>query len=159
MRRRAFVGVMVALMMGVVAAPFVATASDDDERKLVVVVNRDNDVSNIDLEDLRDLYLGKRRFWANRSRVRAVDLIEKKTSEEKTAYTRFAQSFLGKNPAALKNYWIKMIFSGAGQPPKQLVSAAEVIEYIANDEGGIGYLYADQVTDEVRVVAISRPER
>ncbi|MBF0170274.1 MAG: hypothetical protein HQK87_04165 [Nitrospinae bacterium] len=132
--------------------------AEGGERKMVVVVNRDNPVANITLDDLRDLYFGKRRFWAHGERIQVADLVESKLPEEKSAFAHFAARFLGKEIDAVKSYWIKIIFSGAGQPPKQLRSAAEVIDFVAASEGGVGYLYADDVTPAVKVVAVSRPE-
>lgn len=157
MRRRTFIGLLSLLFTAVAVAPDVAVG-EANGRELVVVVNRDNPVTNITLHDLRDLYLGKRRFWSNGMRVHVADLVEKKVADDKTAFARFTREFIDKDPVALKSFWIKMIFSGSGQPPKQFETPEEVIHYVADDEGGVAYLYADQVSDAVKVIAVSRPD-
>jgi ABC-type phosphate transport system substrate-binding protein len=156
MKRRTFL-LSLALFGGALLAaeaPGVAAAAEK-ERALVIVVNKENRVNRLSHADLRDIFLGKRRFWAEGGAIAPVDFAEKGASEETTAYARFGLDVLHKDLGSLKNYWIRMMFSGKGQPPKRLEKASAVIDYVAEREGAIAYIYADQVTDRVKTINLS----
>ena len=59
------------------------------------------------------------------------------------AYDLFAQRVHKMTLKDLKRYWAKEVFSGRRQPPRQLATLQEVIDFIANTPGAIGYLPAD----------------
>ena len=58
-------------IVGGLCAPATALA---DAQVIAVVVDRDNPVSDIGVEALRSLFLGKRREWADGTRAVPVDL-------------------------------------------------------------------------------------
>ncbi|MEO8135385.1 MAG: hypothetical protein ABI831_15545 [Betaproteobacteria bacterium] len=70
-------------------------------------------------------------------------------SGEKAA---FYHSLLGKELSEIQSYWARLVFSGQGSPPRQMDSADEVIETVANNKGAIGYIDRKKVTARVRVV-------
>ena len=52
----------------------------------------------------------------------------------------------------MKSYWAKLIFTGKVVPVKQLSSDREVMEYVANHSGSIGYVDANNADSSVRVL-------
>jgi ABC-type phosphate transport system substrate-binding protein len=65
---------------------------------------------------------------------------------------QFYAQVAGKTPAQLKAYWSKIIFTGRGQPPPTVSSAAEMKKRISENPAAIGYLDSSMVDDSVRVV-------
>ena len=54
----------------------------------------------------------------------------------------------------MKRAWIRLVLSGEGVPPKVLGSEAEVLLYVAKNEGAIGFVDVDNVDDSVKVLAV-----
>lgn len=64
----------------------------------------------------------------------------------------FDHRILGKNESQMKSYWAKLIFTGKAVPFKQLNSDQEVMEFVANHPGAIGYVDAANADDSVKVL-------
>ncbi len=120
--------------------------------KLVVVVGSDNPVHELTGKDLKDMFLGRRLKWADGVAVQPCDLVEKQNGD--VARSVFAKEYLHKDAHTLKNYWIKMIFSGRGNPPMEFKRAKQVLRFVEETEGAIGYMLENQVTGDVKVVRI-----
>ena len=67
---------------------------------------------------------------------------------------QFYSRFAGKSQAQLKAHWSKIIFTGRGQPPRQVAGGAEARRAIADNPSAIGYLDPRQVDSSVRVLAL-----
>jgi len=134
------------------AGPVPARASQ--ERALVVVVNRANPVDELSEAEVARVFLGKRSFWPNGELIKPCDLIDSGMDERNSARGVFARRYLHKELLILKNYWIKMIFSGKAQPPVSLNNPQAVVHFVRDNPGGIGYLWASDVIGDVKTVRI-----
>lgn len=147
----------VAIAMAGLVATFCAVSGEADassKRELVVIANKANAVGSISKAELSSIYLGKRRTWVTGDIVKPCDLQESGVDEEQSSMAHFSSKFLNKDIATLKNYWIKMIFSGKGEPPHVFHKAEDIIHFVSEDPAALGYIYSDQVTGAVRVVPI-----
>ncbi len=54
----------------------------------------------------------------------------------------FLKTYLSRTQAQYKKYWKKLIFSGKGKSPKAFKTEAELLEYIAQTPGSLGYVGA-----------------
>lgn len=136
-------GWIVAVTLGTVHSAF---AGDEH---FVVIVHRDNPVTSIDRDFLRDAYLKKASDWSNGETIRPVDLASR--FEVREVFTR---EVLRKTSAQLRSYWNQQIFSGKGTPPVEADSIAEMIEYVATNAGAVGYLPAGASPARVKVVEV-----
>ncbi len=66
--------------------------------------------------------------------------------------SEFDSKVLGKSAAQLKAYWSKLVFTGKGNPPKDVASDADVKNLIANNPAMIGYIDAGAADGSVKVV-------
>ncbi|MGK7344709.1 MAG: hypothetical protein ACNS63_02740 [Candidatus Nitrospinota bacterium M3_3B_026] len=142
------------LLAGVLLLPAVSWAQSGEGRRLIVVVNKGNPVESLTDKELANIFLGKISVWKSGDAILTCDLIEQDASEEESARARFAEEYLGKDLYSIKSYWIKMIFSAKRRPPITMKKAGEVIRFVAENRGGIGYVYKDQASDEVKVVRV-----
>jgi hypothetical protein len=60
-------------------------------------------------------------------------------------------------PYVLRNYWDRMVFSGTGQSPSEVGSAAEMRERLLNSPGSIGYLPAELLDPRLRILKVVGP--
>ena len=129
-------------------------ADASSKRELVVIVNKANTVGSISKAELASIYLGKRKMWVTGDIVKPCDLQEPGVDEEQTSMGYFSARYLNKDMPTLKSYWIKMIFSGKGEPPPSFKKPEEVIRFVSENPGSLGYIYSDHVAGAVRVVPI-----
>lgn len=86
-------------------------------------------------DQVADLFLKKSTRWENGQTVVPLDLADgSKTRSE------FSSAMLGRDLAAVKSYWQKMIFSGRATAPVELATEAEVLEFVRKFPAAIGYV-------------------
>lgn len=108
-----------------------ASASAD----VVAVVSTQSAIVHLSANEIADIFLGKRTRFPDGSQAVPIDLAEG-SPERAEFYTRFA----AKNPVEMKMHWAKLIFTGRGQPPRQVSDAAAVKAALAQQPNAIGYL-------------------
>ena len=89
--------------------------------------------------------------WASGLAVEPVD-----QSPSAGVRERFSADVHGKAVGAVQSAWQRVIFSGRGVPPPEVASDEEVIAFVAEHPGGIGYVGEGAATDRVKVVDVSR---
>jgi len=109
------------------------------------------DVKEIGLSKtkLAKIYLGKLKKYSNGQRIKPVDL--PKNSKE---HIKFYKTVVKKSNSAVNRYWSKLKYTGKGKPPKELETAHDVMEWVANNEGAIGYIDGKYLNKSVKVVLI-----
>lgn len=118
--------------------------------EMVVIVNKDNPLSTISKADIEMIYLGKKRQFQNGLPAVPVDL-----PAEVPPRREFFANVLGKGEDAYRLYWVRMIFSGKGQPPLTLGAEDEAVRFVSRNKGGIAFVDSAGITPGVKVVSIS----
>lgn len=144
MRRRTFI------QLGVLLVPFggrrVLAA---DEPAFKVIVHPDNPVSRVDRDLLRDAFLKRATEWRSGDTIRPIDLTRRFPVRD-----RFTRDVLKKTPSQLKSYWTQQIFSGKGVPPPEADAVADVIAYVLDHLGGVGYVPASVDVGDAKLVRV-----
>ena len=117
--------------------------------QIAVVVNKGNEIKSVTLQSLQDIYARNKVSWRNNHKIFPVSM---KSKLEVTQ--SFFEKALGKTPREIKRAWIRLTLSGASAPPKVVGSEAEVLLYVAKNEGAIGFVGVDKVNDSVKVLAV-----
>ena len=115
--------------------------------EIAVVVSAKSPVGNLTQEQVSQIFLGKASSFPGGQTAMPID-----QSEGQAARDEFYTKITGKSPAQLKAYWSKLIFTGKGQPPKEVPSAAEVKKLVANNPNTIAYIDKASVDSSVKVV-------
>jgi len=66
---------------------------------------------------------------------------------------RFLQRYLHEDDDKYTAYWTVRRFIGKGIPPKELASPAEVIDFVQNTPGAIGYIDENELKPGLNVVS------
>ncbi len=114
-----------------------------------VIVNSSNPVTSLGTAYVSDLFLGKIGRWDHGEDVATVD-----QSARSSVRTQVSRSVHHKSVAAVKSHWQQRIFSGRGVPPPEFGSDAEVVAFVQQDPGAIGYVSISASLDTVKVVEI-----
>lgn len=115
---------------------------------IVTVVAADNPVGTLTRSEVSNIFLGKRQQFPDGRPALPIDQPE--GSPDRTAfYTAISK----KQPAEMKAYWSKMIFTGRGQPPPIVDDDEAVKARLARQPNAIGYI--DDAALDARVKAVT----
>ena len=114
---------------------------------LVVIMSAHSQVDSLSSTQVARCFLGKQACLPTGDSAVAVD------QPKGDLRDHFYLKFTAKPRAVLASFWAQRVFTGAGKPPPQLASAAEVIEFVANTPNAMGYVDRQDVTPQVKVVA------
>jgi ABC-type phosphate transport system substrate-binding protein len=115
---------------------------------LLVIGNAQIGVSSLSEQMIGDLYLGKAVQLASGKRIQVVDLPNGHPAREE-----FYRRVLGRDPAQIRAYWAKRIFTGKGTPPEIRPDERAVIKWVSEAPGRIGYVRSEALYDsDVKVL-------
>ena len=123
-----------------------ATASE-----LVVIVSARSTAPMLRNDQVAAIFLGQSAQFPDGANVTAVDQLVGSGPRDEF-YARVAS----KSPALLKAYWSKLLFTGRGQPPREVAGSAAVKKLVAETPGLIGYIERSALDATVRPVLVLR---
>jgi hypothetical protein len=133
--RRSSLLLLVLFALVTVAIPPRPQAGAQQRERIVVVLNARNPASTVSASDLRNIYLGRRRFWSNDLPVQAF------TRPETTPAGRgLLQQVLQMAPSRFRHHWQGLQLSGQGTAPRPMGNARQAVAAVAAARGGICYL-------------------
>jgi ABC-type phosphate transport system substrate-binding protein len=115
--------------------------------ELVVVVSAKSPVSGLSENEVADIYLGRTSQLPGGPRVVPIDL-----ADDAARRANFYRIVCGKSPAQLRAYWSKLVFTGSGQPPREVADAEALKKLIASGTNAIGYIDGSQLDASVKAV-------
>ena len=125
-------------------APAAARANE-----VAAVVSAKLKVAAVTSDQLSDIYLGRSNRFPDGTVAVPCDLAEGSPLRE-----AFYSRVLGKSQAQIKAHWAKIIFTGRGQPPRQVGSSSEAKRLAAENPGFVCYIEADAVDSSVRAILV-----
>ena len=115
---------------------------------VVLVVHQDSSIETISRADLRNIFFGKKTEWNNGEEVRPIML------KPGALHSAFLKFYLKRTNTQFNIYWKRMIFSGKGVPPKSFKTEDEMLAFIKENKGMIGYVSKGKVGTGVKTVKI-----
>jgi ABC-type phosphate transport system substrate-binding protein len=125
-----------------------ALAGEAGAQQVVAVVSARSQVPALRAEQVADIFLGKATRFPDGTYAVPIDQVE-----DSEVRDRFYAQYAGKSPAQVKAHWAKIIFTGRGQPPRQVPDSVEARKAIAANPNAIGYIDSRHVDPSVRVLA------
>lgn len=117
--------------------------------RLAVVVAKDSPLLELSQYELKKLYLGT--DLTDPSGARIVPFNQAPKSPDRVA---FDSRVLGMSPDQIAQYWIDRKIRGQGGSPKAIGPADLLQRVISKLPHSIAYVRADEVREDVRVIAI-----
>jgi ABC-type phosphate transport system substrate-binding protein len=114
---------------------------------VVLVVSAKSPVGELSHNQAADIFLGKTSRFPNGDLAVPIDQAEGARTRDE-----FYLMLVGKSPAQVKAHWSKLIFTGRGQPPKEIIDSKAIKRTIANSTRFIGYIDRSAVDSSVKVV-------
>ena len=114
---------------------------------VVAVVSVKSPVTYLSKEQIADIFLCKTTLFPNGKLAIPIDQAEGSASRDE-----FYLKFTAKSYAQVKAYWSKLIFTGRGRPPKELLNDSEIKKQIAENPNEIGYIQRNMADSSVRIL-------
>ncbi|MDQ7048015.1 MAG: hypothetical protein Q9M92_00135 [Enterobacterales bacterium] len=115
--------------------------------EIAVIANKDLSINSLNIKQVKKLWLSKIKKVGDSGNLVPVDV-----DPSSANYSAFYKKVAKKNPAQIKLYWSKQMFSGKNFPAKRLSDDDSIIEWVSSNKNAIGYISADKVTDSVKVL-------
>jgi ABC-type phosphate transport system substrate-binding protein len=120
------------------------------EDSLGIVVNRSNPVENLSFAELRKIFLGEQSHWSNGRRITVV-MLEPGKQERQAVLTQIYRM----DDKDFNKHFVQGMFTGEiHAAPKTLGTSAEVLKFVLNVPGAIGYVRVTEADESVKVVHI-----
>jgi ABC-type phosphate transport system substrate-binding protein len=116
---------------------------------VVVIVAANAPVNGLSAAQVADIFLSKSGTFPDGAVVVPID-----QADGSAIRTEFYTKAIGKTPELLKAYWSKMIFTGQGEPPRELADSEKIKKLVANNPHYIGYIDRSSVDASVKIVMV-----
>ncbi len=99
--------------------------------------------------DIKNIFLGKKAKWKDRSDIQVAIL-----KDDNEIHNLFLKTYIKKTRSQFRWYWRTILFSGKGLLPKIFQTTEEMIDYVAQTDGAIGYIDDKTNYDNVKILKI-----
>lgn len=123
--------------------------SSPSHAETIVIMSAKSAAASLTIEQVADLFLGKVKTLPNGTVVVPVDLPEGSALRDE-----FYGKTCSKTAPQMKAYWSKMIFTGKGQPPKEVADSASVKKLVAENPNLIGYIDKSALDGSVKSLLV-----
>jgi len=113
----------------------------------VVVIGHSGGPDSITDNQVRDLYLNRSNQLPDGQKATPFEM-----AGGDPVRAQFHDKITGRNDAQLKAFWSKQVFTGRGQPPAEVGSAAAMKAQVSSTPGSIGYIDEADVDSSVKVI-------
>ena len=134
---------LINLLAGLLLCAGAANAAE-----LVVIVSAKSTLAALRPDQVADIFLAQTGRFPDGEPAVALDLQLGSPLRD-----TFYSSMAGKSPAMMKAYWTKMVFTGRGQPPRELANSVAVRRMVADNPSMIGYIDRAALDPSVKAVA------
>ena len=130
-------------IMWVLLCPVKATWAD-----MVIIAYQNTPETTISAKDLQEIFLGKRVQWKDNAAIHPA------TVKEPELHENFLKRYVKKTPSQWIAHWKRMVFTGNGTPPQQFATQQELLKYVADTAGAIGYVDAELPVEHVTIMKV-----
>ena len=115
---------------------------------VLIITNPDVNETSLTKRDIEEIFLGKKGQWQDISKIRPVLMDEVEVLKE------FLEIYVNKTQNQYINHWKRMLFTGKGKPPIRFKSSAEVVAYVSETAGAIGFVPAGTSVENVNTINV-----
>jgi len=136
--------------------PFIMAQGEKEVKKIIVIVNAKSplfDLLKVDKKnalsavDLKRIYKVETLFWKD---VKILPVHQK----DKKIFETFLAKFVDMSPTTYKNFLVKKVMENGVSAPKVVENVEELIKYISENVGAIGYLWDSDLTGEEKGIKV-----
>ncbi len=114
-----------------------------------VIVAPSNPIDGVDRRFLVEAFLRKTTRWPDGQPLRPVD-----QPADSPTHRGFSEDALRRPVSLVKQYWLQAIFSGRSVPPPEVDGDDQVVKFVLQTVGAIGYVSAAASLGGAKVVPV-----
>ena len=123
-----------------------------EDQNVIVIVNASSPLSlEMSRSEIKDIYMGVK------EKEKGVKLLLT-DQKDKKIFGEFLSQFIGISTTSYKSHWVKKMFATGSEYPKVMDGPIEMIKYVSENQGAIGYVYKSDLKGNergIRAVKIS----
>jgi len=101
----------------------------------ILLIGNDIGTTSITQKQMISYAKGEKNFWTNNKKV----IITLPSAKSELA-TPVAKSVYKTTASGMQKYWLSLVFQGRADPPLFFATDEEVIKYVQNNKGAIGFI-------------------
>lgn len=117
--------------------------------QVVVIVSANSQITALRTDQVANIFLGKSMTYPTGDEAIPLD-----QNENASVRKEFYDKVMRRPPAFLKAHWSKLLFTGKGQPPRNMENNEAMKKAVARNAKFIGYIDKSAVDESVRVVLV-----
>jgi len=114
----------------------------------LLVANFSVSESSVSKGDVKRIFLGKKVKWSDGQKIHAVILTSGAVHED------FIKKYIAKTAYSLSLFWKMAIVTATGIPPKSFNNESDLLKYVAETKGAVGYISVGTANDGVKLISI-----
>ncbi len=139
---------MLTVLLGITMGILFTVCTIANAGEVLVIANPAVPSDSLSRGVISDIYHARKAKWDNGDTI-LVAMLKKGPVHEK-----FARNIARSTSSKLKNIWKKVIFTGTGTPPKIFRQESDMVRFVAETKGAIGYINASTSHEGVKVISI-----
>jgi len=116
----------------------------------VVIVSAKSPVTALRAEQVAAIFLSQTGRYPGGEEAVALDLPVGNVMRDE-----FYNKVAARTPALMKAYWTKMVFTGRGQPPRELPNSVAVRRMVAENPAMIAYIERTALDASVKAIQVT----
>lgn len=116
---------------------------------VIVIANKNISEKTLTLGAVRSIFGMRLRSWNGGKPIRVFVF-----NDHHPLHIQFSKKILGVFPHQLRWSWDRLVFSGTGQAPTYVKTESEMLEYVKNTPGAIGYITGGQDHGHVKELPV-----
>ena len=117
-------------------------------QNMVVIANENSPLPlEMSRSEIKDLYLGVK------EKEKGVKLLLT-DQKDKKIFGEFLSQLVGMSVASYKSHWVKKLFSAGSEYPKVIDGPIEMIKYVSENAGAIGYVWKGDIKGNERGIRV-----
>lgn len=118
------------------------------QAEVLIIANKTMTQAVIDRQDVKDIFLCNRLYWNDTLRISVATLIEGDTAKS------FFTTYLGMSAKQFNGHWDEKLYTGGKPHPKRFKTQKQLVEFVAQTPGAIGFIDSGVSHDSVAVVEV-----
>ncbi len=128
--------------------PFLCINPTIGKADIIIIANTSVSENELSKDDIRQIFLGKIVKWQNNTNIHFVLL-------SGDIHKAFLKTYIRRSSIQYRNYWRKMLFTGKGIIPKSFNTEKDLIQYVTETQGAIGYIKDDTKAENVNIILVN----
>ncbi len=115
----------------------------------VLIAHPDVTIDTLQQKEAARIFLGKTTRWENGDKI--IPVVLKKGA----LHDAFLKKVVKKTPFQFSNYWKRLVFTGRARAIKNFKQSEELVTFVSQTKGAIGYAQQTAATDSVKIISLT----